>query len=755
MFEITFNDREKLEILKKNRKAYSGSKYDFTLEDRYLVYHCPLKQNTVYIALDLETGCGSEVMSVKNEERFTVHSFERLLPLVLYSIKYTGDRRYRTVRTQDGYMIIKYIFKVVLPEYGYQVRSEQIALCKSMYEGFMTKVVAICEAEVGTGKTLAFLIAAIVTKLTQKMERFCSLNPITVATSNIELQRSLIEKDIPQLSKMLEGFNIIDSGIEAVLRKGREHYFCRRRFEDFMASIEGHPRKHKDLINSMKEFESNNPFDLDKYEMRSYLKNKMCVRGCSGKCPYKYMCEYFYYIERSKKGHLDIQITNHNQYLMDLKTRKSKEQGTLQKSDFVIIDEAHKFREAAQDIFGSQIMENEIADYLDEIKLSIKHGSKDEYCTLIRTIRTSSLNLMKELKSRIAEFDDEDVKDNIIELNNEELRLIEILIEELEHLYTLQGSGSNPASSIIDKLKSFGKNNNVLVWLGIDDNGVLSLNCTPKDIGDILYENVWNRGVHHVLTSGTMSDGENFSYFEKLNGLNKVSDSRKIKHCSLSPFDYEHHTRLYIPTDIPMPENNSEEYINTVSRRIVELVKATHGHTAVLFTSYKLLRAVSEIVVPRIGEYEVFTMTKSNRTAIADFKESKNGVLFASGSMWEGVDCVGDSLSSVIIVRLPFPIRSAIMEKKRQSCANTPEFVREYAVPEMIIKLRQGIGRLIRCESDTGLISILDSRTLNSSYSKKLENVLSKYPRIYSMEEIESFFKSVKSEDYFANGTVR
>ena len=153
MFEITFNDREKLEILKKNRKAYSGSKYDFTLEDRYLVYHCPLKQNTVYIALDLETGCGSEVMSVKNEERFTVHSFERLLPLVLYSIKYTGDRRYRTVRTQDGYMIIEYIFKVVLPEYGYQVRSEQIALCKSMYEGFMTKVVTELQVIIRSSQT--------------------------------------------------------------------------------------------------------------------------------------------------------------------------------------------------------------------------------------------------------------------------------------------------------------------------------------------------------------------------------------------------------------------------------------------------------------------------------------------------------------------------------------------------------------------------------------------------------------------------
>ncbi len=749
MFEITFSDRNKFENLIKNKKAYPKGKYDFTLEKRFIVYHCPLRQRLVYIAIDMKTGYGSEVIALKNKNQLTVRDFNKLIPLVLYSIKYTGDKRYLIENTQDGYTIIEYIFKVVLPEYGYTIRNEQIKLCKSMYDGFMKKSVAICEAEVGTGKTLAFLIAALVTRITREEMRYRSFNPITIATSNIELQRSLIEKDIPKLSNMLKAFNIINDGIESVLRKGREHYFCKRRFEDFMASIEAHPRKHKELIDEMKEFERHSPFDLDRYEMRTYLKSKMCVRGCNGKCKYKEMCRYRRYIEKSKKDELDIQITNHNQYLMDLKMRK-EEQSILRKSDFVVIDEAHKLRDAAQDVFGTQLLEKEISEYLDEVKKKYKKGCKEPYGLLMKSICNYESKLIKVLKTRISDFGEEDVRDNIIELNPEELRLIGILIIKLGELEFYQEKDADSAKYIIDKLKTFAEQGRHLVWIGVEESGLISLKSTPSNIGDVLYENVWNRGIHHVLTSGTMSDCENFGFFEKLNGLNKLSDTKKIKHCSLSPFDYKHHTRLYIPNDIPMPENSSEEYVNAVAKRIVELVHATNGHTAILFTSYKLLRLVYDIVVPQISEYKIFSMTKSNRSAIADFKRSKNGVLFASGSMWEGVDCIGDTLSSVIIVRLPFPIRSAIMEVKKQNCANTPEFVREYAVPEMIIKLRQGIGRLIRCESDTGLISILDARTLNSSYSEKLEKVLSKYPRVQSIDEIKEFFKTVKPDKYFA-----
>ena len=142
-------------------------------------------------------------------------------------------------------------------------------------------------------------------------------------------------------------------------------------------------------------------------------------------------------------------------------------------------------------------------------------------------------------------------------------------------------------------------------------------------------------------------------------------------------------------------------------------------------------------------------MSRSNKTAITQFKNSGNGVLFASGSMWEGVDCSGDILSSVIIVRLPFPLRSQTMEFKKMSCKNTKEFVQKYAVPQMIIKLRQGAGRLIRNETDTGVLAILDARAAqDGAYRTRVLNTLRKYPLVSSISDVASFIDSVKDEFY-------
>lgn len=204
-----------------------------------------------------------------------------------------------------------------------------------------------------------------------------------------------------------------------------------------------------------------------------------------------------------------------------------------------------------------------------------------------------------------------------------------------------------------------------------------------------------------------------------------------------------------IPMDMPVPDNSSDEYITAITNRILKLIEATNGHTAILFTSYKVLQAVYEKAIKSLGKYEVFCMTRNNRKVISDFRKSKNGVLFASGSMWEGVDCIGDSLSSVIIVRLPFPLRSAMMEQKKDAVGDIARFVQEYAVPEMLIKLRQGAGRLIRCETDTGVISILDSRAAAGSYVPRIKMALSKYPAVNSVDEVKAFMESVKGEDYY------
>lgn len=201
------------------------------------------------------------------------------------------------------------------------------------------------------------------------------------------------------------------------------------------------------------------------------------------------------------------------------------------------------------------------------------------------------------------------------------------------------------------------------------------MSSVPKTIDEDLNRCLWSdSNTHWVLTSGTIRDDTGFSFFKNELGISKYLSPHAIRESNCdSPFDYQNHTRLYISENTPCPNPDDPNYIRSVAEEVAKLVKATHGHTAILFTSYRLLHAVYEEVKDQIREYPLIQMNRSNKNAIDQFKRSKNGVLFASGSMWEGVDCAGDILSSVIIVRLPFPLRSQSMEYKRSKCASTSE----------------------------------------------------------------------------------
>lgn len=252
-----------------------------------------------------------------------------------------------------------------------------------------------------------------------------------------------------------------------------------------------------------------------------------------------------------------------------------------------------------------------------------------------------------------------------------------------------------------------------------------------------------------VLTETDMKSPTGFSFFEDELGITGCLDKYSVSEFSCeSPFDYKSHTRLYISECTPIPDMHDPDYIPAVAKEIVQPIKATHGHTAVLFTSYKTLNAVYDLVAGELSGYPLIKMSRSNKNAITQFKENGNGILFASGSMWEGVDCAGDILPSVIIVRLPFSLRTQAMEFKKRVCGNTQKFVQRYAVPQMIIKLRQGAGRLIRTETDTGVLAILDARAAkNGAYHSRVLKALRKYPLVSSVHEVASFIDSLATAD--------
>ena len=199
MFEITYNDKEILEYYKECRKAYKSGVYDFTFENRFIIYHARLRKQLEYIAIDKLTGKASHVTTRQPSNPIKDEEYKDMLRDIQYSIKYTGDQRYQTITNEDPIELIETIFRVILPANGYVIREEQIKLSETMFKGFTEKQVAVCEAEVGTGKTLAYLVAAFVAKIFYEREHNL-IAPVTISTATVELQKILVEREIPQLS---------------------------------------------------------------------------------------------------------------------------------------------------------------------------------------------------------------------------------------------------------------------------------------------------------------------------------------------------------------------------------------------------------------------------------------------------------------------------------------------------------------------------------------------------------------------------
>ena len=459
-----------------------------------------------------------------------------------------------------------------------------------------------------------------------------------------------------------------------------------------------------------------------------------------------------------------------NLFLTAQKSRSERStKGGLLPCNFCIVDEAHKLLDTASDIFTAFLDFSEVEDFLNAVK---HNGGTDftaraEYFHLLKEAQRLNRKLLSMFSSyQFKSCEDVcHVKIEITEQMDKTIRKLIAVLQKVGNWSAPKGAtGANTAQTLLDKLSAFllpeeneeekvgmeVKEN--IVWISYDKStNTKSLCCMPTQMKDSLRTSLWTTfNTHFALTSGTMKDDTGFSFFKDELGITGCLDQYSVSEFSCeSPFDYRNHTRLYISEDTPIPDMRDPEYIPAIAREVVKLVKATHGHTAVLFTSYKALNAVYNLVKDELKEYPLIKMSRSNKTAITQFKNSGNGVLFASGSMWEGVDCAGDILSSVIIVRLPFPLRSQTMEFKKMSCKNTKEFVQKYAVPQMIIKLRQGAGRLIRNETDTGVLAILDARAAKGGvYRTRVLNTLEKYPLISSISDVASFIDSVKDESY-------
>ncbi len=266
----------------------------------------------------------------------------------------------------------------------------------------------------------------------------------------------------------------------------------------------------------------------------------------------------------------------------------------------------------------------------------------------------------------------------------------------------------------------------------------------------MLREDLWDKNLPVILTSGTLSAAGSFTHLKKKLGLDGLKLARVMETTKPSPFDYKKNTLLYLSNTVPFPDNDDPHYIRAVAEEVERLIQASHGHTAVLFTSYKAMDLVFGRIATARLPYPLFRLGRGGSGAIEQFKRSKGGVLFASGALWEGIDIPGDALSMLIIVRLPFAVPDPVGEYERTLYENLEEYKRWAVTPEMLVKLKQGHGRLIRTETDTGVVAILDCRALpGAAYHRHMLAALPACRVVYRVSEVERFFREKKPKTYF------
>ena len=644
----------------------------------------------------------------------------------------------------EGADLIRYIFENVFSSYGYAVRVQQIDLSVKMYRAMREREILLSDVAVGFGKTHAYLVAGIVYHLETQTKR----KPIIVSTSSKELQRAIMEEYLPEISKMLLEHGIIDRNISAILRKGKHNYICHKRLATYLNRLKT-DKKNQNQYEALKRIRDHKEIDLDKaYGISRYDRNRICVNDTVCKECSAVTCPYKTYMQKALKDVFVLQICNHNYYTMDAKNKSVGRKPLLPDHKAVIIDEAHKLDQAAVQTYRTLVDFDQIEAFVKDRSAKDTNSKQNKRIfSLCKEIEKTCWEIKKSLYAQVDFL--EDTSKYSVKISN-----------------NVRGKLRNLGTSLLLANRMLVKNKNFslqqLRYIAKSISRLLETDCityiekvgrryvlvgVPKEINTLIKRDLFSGDCGIVLTSGTLAIDNDFEYIKGLLGLNRTA--RKMSYVvKPSPFNYMDKSLIYTSDRTIYPNYENELYIKSLANEIDILVKASCGHSLVLFTSYTAMRAVYELLRKREYPFSIFKTSKGNGHALSQFKKSKNAVLFGCGAMWEGMNFEGDILSHLIITKLPFLIPDPITEHKRIELNNDDEYRQQILLPQMLLKLKQGHGRAIRTNSDTAVISILDCR-VNKSYMKPVMNALPKCKYTSEIEDIKRFFREKKSDEYF------
>ncbi len=604
--------------------------------------------------------------------------------------------------------------------------------------------VLLAEAGTGTGKTLAYLVPAILNR-----------QRVLISTGTKNLQEQIYFKDIPAVQSAL------GVSFTATYMKGRANYLCLHRLDQLRAS----PLAAPDFISMMDEWrrvtDSGDRAELSALPEDSALWHDVSATAetCLGSdCPQYREC----YVTkmRQRAAASDVVIVNHHLLCADGSVRQSTYGEVIPDCEYAVIDEAHQLEDVATQYFGISVSNYRVADLVRDAERALNLGEIEDDGSELRheishiddhshaffgslaMARHSRGGLEERLRIGPDWFGD---------IVDQGLALVASLDTFAASMTRRAGTAetgaqinedaatlARRAAELRDHLRFLleAADPGFVYFLETRNRGVF-LRAAPIDVSAVIREMLFDRMRATVMTSATLTVEGSFDYVKGRLGVDDA-DSLRVA----SEFDFSEQAILYLPRQMPSPK--SPDFADAVARETIELLTRSEGRAFVLFTSYAMLRAVRDRVERELP-YPIIVQGTAPRSALLDqFRATPNAVLFATSSFWHGVDVVGEQLSCVIIDKLPFaspgdPITAARIEAIVNDGGDA---FQDYQVPLAVLAMLQGLGRLIRHRTDRGVLAVLDPRLRTMSYGRRFLDSFPPAPITHDLGAVARFFAS-------------
>jgi ATP-dependent DNA helicase DinG len=636
---------------------------------------------------------------------------------------------------------------------NYEPRPSQERMVEGVSQAMETNRSLIIEAGTGSGKSFGYLVPILLQ----------TRRPVVISTGTIALQEQLLNKDIPFLSKTL------GRALTVRLVKGRGNYLCIQKLLEAEREWGRDPAMILHINAIKAELEQNWDGDwasLDWSIPREFWDEvKSDSEDCLGR-----RCQFWdrnpFRLAREDLERADIIIANHALYCQDLIAGRS----LLPPHDFVVFDEAHSLKGYALNGFTTRLGKYATTRLLSKLRRRLT-PVPDEFIFRIRETEAQLLrwlfNAGGEYKTSFRLRADEDFLD-MVHIHQDILSELLLWVQgiDVKQLSIVETEldadrATVQRNKLIDQLndmvgrwehflerdESFGKGQRVN-WAELDRKHLyFELRSTPLNVADVLKSTCWDQKTA-VLTSATLSVNNRLDFYRQELGL-PVEQADEL--VLPSPFNFPRQCLLYLPSDNPdAPDDpNDPRFVPAMAEDVVRLLEKSSGRAFVLFTSFGNMRAVADLVIPRLP-FACRVQGEMPRNRLIEwFKTTTGSVLFATSTFWEGIDVPGDALSCVIIDKIPFtapddPIHQATVELlKRQG----RRWFEDYALPQAVIRIKQGFGRLIRTQTDRGVVAILDPRLRTRGYGRQIINSLPPVQVIHRLDDLpEDFFPAVDAE---------